>query len=69
MEIERRRLLALIASRFAGASEAAPATGSREVVLCDESIAIIEQLITAGYHHTPEEVVQAAMEALMAYHG
>jgi hypothetical protein len=68
VEIERRRLLALIASRFAGAPKTAPATGLREVFLCDESIAIIKQLIAAGYHRTPEEVVQAAMEALMAHH-
>jgi hypothetical protein len=66
MEIERLRLLALLASRFVMMPEAAP-VGSRIVVLCDGSVAIIEDLISACYRRATEEVVQAAMEALMAH--
>jgi hypothetical protein len=45
VEIERRHLLALIASRFAGAPEPVPATRSRAVVLCDESIPLLSRLL------------------------
>jgi hypothetical protein len=67
MEIERRCLLALVATRFVVAPEAAPAIGSRTVVLCDKSAAIIQWLISVGYHQTPEEVLHAAMQAFMAH--
>jgi hypothetical protein len=69
MEVERWRLLALVAGRFVVTPEAASAIGSRMVVLCDASVAISQELITAGYHQTPQEVMQAAMEPLMARHG
>jgi hypothetical protein len=40
----------------------------QNVGLRDASVAIIQELITAGYHQTPQEVTQAAMEPLMARH-
>ena len=66
-DMNRREVLAVIACAVSVRSgQAADDTSSQVVTLSAESEALIQRLIVRGYHKTREEVVNAAMTALMA---
>jgi Arc/MetJ-type ribon-helix-helix transcriptional regulator len=68
-DIRRREAIALLASALAVAPAWDAPDGTRVIELSAESEAIIQELVHAGYHATREEVVTAALEAMMAREG
>lgn len=69
MEANRRDALAMIASAISVPPSTAATGRTKVVTLPAESEAIIQRLIAAGHHKNRDDVVKAAMVALMAKYG
>jgi hypothetical protein len=68
-DIRRREAIVLLASAFVVAPVRKVTDGTWVIELSPESEAIIQELIEAGYHSTREEVLTAALEAMMVRDG
>jgi hypothetical protein len=74
-DIRRREAVVLLASAFVVAPVRKMTDGTKVtdgtwvIELSPESEAIIQELIEAGYHSTREEVLTAALEAMMVRDG
>jgi hypothetical protein len=68
-DIRRREGIVLLASAFVVAPVRKVTDGTWVIELSPESEAIIQELIDAGYHSTREEVLTAALEAMMVRDG
>jgi hypothetical protein len=68
-DIRRREAVVLLASAFVVAPVRKMTDGTWVIELSPESEAIIQELIEAGYHSTREEVLTAALEAMMVRDG
>jgi hypothetical protein len=63
MDVFRRNALLMLGSALAVAPVLSGRDGRRVVHLSEETEAIVQRLISAGYHRTRDEVVNAALVA------
>jgi hypothetical protein len=63
MDVFRRNALLMLGSALAVAPVLSGRDGRRVVHLSDETEAIVQRLVAAGYHQTRDEVVNAALAA------